>query len=80
MKLEFRLESDSPEPFDLYWKIRNAGPEAGANRDLRGNIIRDGGRRKHREDTKYRGTHYVEAYVVSAGVVVATDHHDVPIA
>jgi hypothetical protein len=80
LKIEFRVDTDFPEPFDLYWKIRNTGPEAEAKGDLRGQIIRDGGQRKHRENTKYRGTHYVEVYVVSGGVVVATDHHDVPIA
>jgi len=29
--------------------------------------------RIHRETTKYRGTHYIEAYVVIDGTVVASD-------
>jgi hypothetical protein len=37
------------------------------------------GRNVHRESTRYRGTHYVEAYVVKNGVVVASDNHDVKI-
>ena len=33
----------------------------------------------HEESTKYRGSHYVEAYVVRDGMVVASDHHEVKI-
>jgi hypothetical protein len=70
--LTFRVAAcDVPEPFDLYWKISNTGEEAAAARDLRGEIRKDAGQRQHVEHTKYRGSHYVEAYIVKNGLVVA---------
>ena len=36
-------------------------------------------RNEHRESTRYPGVHFVEAYVVKNGVVVASDHHEVRI-
>lgn len=80
MKINFTLLTDCPEPFDLYWKVRNTGPEAGrVPGGLRGQLLIDDGSRQRKEETQYRGEHYVEAYVVKNGVVVATDHHDVEI-
>jgi hypothetical protein len=79
-QLKFRLETDVSEPYDLYWKVRNTGREAAVAQDLRGRLIPDQARsRIHREHTKYSGRHYVEAYVVKGGRVIATDHHDVVI-
>jgi len=37
------------------------------------------GRNQHTESTLYPGRHYVEAYVVKSGVVMASDHHEVHI-
>lgn len=80
MKISFSLLTDCPEPFDLFWKVRNSGPEAGrVPGGFRGQLLPDDGSRRRKEVTQYRGTHYVEAYVVKDGVVVATDHHDVEI-
>ena len=78
-ELRFRVTTDAPEPYDVWWKVRNRGSEAA--RDLRGAIFRRGleGRNQHREHTKYAGEHYVEAYVVKDDVVVASDHHRVRI-
>jgi hypothetical protein len=80
--LRFQLVTDTPEPYDVLWKVRNHGPEASrVAGGLRGKIRHGGseGRNLHTESTAYRGTHYVEAYVVKNGVVVASDHHDVKI-
>lgn len=81
-QLQFRLHTDAPEPYKVLWKVRNFGPEAAKVRGgLRGEI-RVGGnksRNVHNESTLYRGSHYVEAYVVRNGVVVASDHHNVTI-
>lgn len=80
--LRFHLVTNAPEPYEVLWKVRNHGAEAarGAG-ELRGQIRHGGneGRNVHRESTAYRGTHYVEAYVVKNGIVVASDHHDVKI-
>ncbi|MGH3119003.1 MAG: nucleotide-binding domain-containing protein [Gaiellales bacterium] len=77
--LRFRIATDVPEPFDLYWKVRNRGLEAERIDQLRGQIFKDNGTRRHTEHTLYTGRHYVEVYVVRNGSVVATDHHEVPI-
>ena len=80
--LRFHLHTDTPEPYEVLWKVRNRGPEAAQVRGgLRGQI-RVGGnisRNLQEESTRYRGSHYVEAYVVRGGVVVASDHHEVTI-
>jgi len=79
--IKFHLTTDAPEPYDVLWKVRNRGVEAERLGQLRGEI-RNGGnetRNLHRERTSYRGTHYVEAYVIRNGVVVASDHHEVKI-
>ena len=63
---------DVPEPFDVYWKVRNTGTEAAKVGQLRGEITRDNGTRTKKESTAYRGSHYVECYVVKNGVSVAS--------
>ena len=80
MKLRFKLITDAPQPFNVLWKVRNRGPEAANVDDLRGRIqVGEPGSLIHREAAKYRGQHYVEAYVVKNGIVVASDHHEVHI-
>jgi hypothetical protein len=69
--------SNVPEPYDVWWKVRNTGPEAIAHNMIRGQIVKDGGSRSRTEPTSFRGNHYVEVYVVKKGVVVAKDHHPV---
>jgi hypothetical protein len=81
-KLRFHLLTDTPEPYEVLWKVRNRGPEAAQVRGgLRGQIHLGGNisRNVQEESTRYRGSHYVEAYVVRDGVVVASDHHEVTI-
>lgn len=68
-----------PEPFDIYWKVRNYGDDAASHTDLRGEITKDSGSKSKRETTRYRGTHYVECYAVKNGVCVAFDRIEVPI-
>lgn len=77
--LRFRITSDVPGPFDLYWKVRNTGPEAARIGQLRGQLLLDNGSRSRVESTSYRGRHYVEAYVVKNGKILASDRHDVVI-
>ncbi len=57
--------SASP-PYNVYWKIRNTGPDATNN--LRGDIHMSPTREEH---TRYRGHHWVECYIVQNGVCVA---------
>ena len=71
-------DCDVAEPFDVYWKVKNTGEEAAAGNDLRGQVNK--GDRGKVEHTKYRGSHYVECYIVKAGVCVATDRQAVIVA
>lgn len=72
--IDFRLAKvNVPEPFDLYWKVRNSGDEAFTANQVRGEVSYGGSSRTLREHTAYRGSHYVEVYVVKDGVCVARD-------
>lgn len=77
-KLEFFIErNDVPKPYKLYWKVRNFGYEA--RHDLRGEIILDKGFETKTENTKYRGEHLVECYIVKDNICVARDQIIIPI-
>lgn len=74
----FKIESfNIPEPFDVYWKVRNTGREAIANDCIRGQINKDDGSRSTSEPTKYRGKHFVELFVVKNDKCVAKAHQTV---
>lgn len=79
--LRFQLWTSVPEPYEVWWKVRNRGQVAERARELRGQITRTGSisRNMHTESTRYPGQHYVEAYVVRNGTVVASDHHEINI-
>jgi Second Messenger Oligonucleotide or Dinucleotide Synthetase domain/Adenylyl/Guanylyl and SMODS C-terminal sensor domain len=73
--IDFRVRTDVPPPYAVFWKIRNFGPEAQAAGQLRG-LIEDGdSTHMKRERTSYAGTHWVECYVVKDRVVRASDRH-----
>jgi len=60
--------------YQLFWKVRNGGKEAESAEQLRGEISRDGGNNRKEETSLYRGSHYVECFLVVDGTVVAQDH------
>lgn len=70
-------KTDVPEPYDVYWKVRNVGPEAERRKLLRGTIFR--GHKSRNEHTDFTGPHYVECYIVKSGICVARDRIAVPI-
>jgi hypothetical protein len=70
-------DTNVPEPFDVYWKVRNHGPKSRGKE--RGEITADDGHRRRTEHTAFGGGHYVEAYLVKDGVCVARDRAEVPI-
>lgn len=79
-KLRFAIvECDVEEPYQVKWKVLNRGPEAERRDKVRGQIIDSSGSRTRREETDFRGDHYVECYVIKGGVVVARSHIEVPI-
>ena len=76
--LDFYIEEcEVPEPYDVYWKVRNVGEEARKRDDIRGTIIK--GEKKHHENSKFHGSHYVECYIVKENSCVARARIDVPI-
>ncbi len=75
--VKFNVTHNIPGQFDLYWKVRNTGPEAIAANSIRGQIVKDNGSQRRDEPTAYRGHHYVEVYAVQNGICIAIAHQDV---
>jgi hypothetical protein len=58
-ELRFRVDTDVPWPYDVYWKVRNFGEEAARANGLRGQLMKASDPRgAHRETTLYTGTHW----------------------
>ena len=73
-KLEFLLKAHNLKgDFDLYWKIKNVGPEAERRDMIRGQVLKDKGFRNRFESSDFDGDHYVECYAVQNNMVVARD-------
>ena len=75
--LRFDATVTGPSGYELFWKVRNGGQEAAGARQLRGEITPDEGYKRRTETTLYKGTHYVECFVVADGRVVARDRQTV---
>lgn len=77
-RLRFEIEACTvPEPYEVYWKVRNVGPEAQQAGALRGEIRKGG--RTHAESTLYTGPHWVECYIVRKGRCVASARQPVSV-
>lgn len=78
--LDFTIRTNTPEPYEVKWKARNVGIEAQKRNCLRGELInsnRDNFVRH--ESADFGGPHYMEAYILKNGIVVARDRIEVPI-
>ncbi len=64
-------------PYDIYWKVKNVGPEAERRNQLRGQIVKKGN--SIVEHSNFFGNHYIECYIVKNGICVAKKRIDVPI-
>ena len=71
--LKFRLNTDVPPPYDVHWQVVNTGKEASAAGQLRGDFYEGNGPGSSTrwESTKFRGTHWVEGFVIKNGICVA---------
>ncbi|WP_262003570.1 SMODS domain-containing nucleotidyltransferase [Microbacterium sp. Mcb102] len=77
-KLRFTVEDCTVEkPYDVYWKVRNAGEEAANLNDFRGEIRQSGD--SITETSTFAGNHWVQAWAVKDDVAVATSIQDVTI-
>ncbi len=71
------VKTSTSYPYDVYWKIKNVGPEAERRNQIRGQIINKGN--SIVEHTRFFGNHYIECYIVKDGICVARRRIDVPI-
>lgn len=79
-KMVFEVRTDTPEPYDVKWKVRNVGSVAERRDCIRGDIIdSNNGFNKRKESADFDGPHFVECYIIKNGVVVARGRIDVPI-
>ncbi|MDP3462481.1 MAG: hypothetical protein Q8S18_06810 [Bacteroidales bacterium] len=78
--LRFFIENiDVPAPYAVKWKVTNRGEQAIKRDCIRGQIIDDLGFLERKESTNFKGSHFVECYIIKDSVVVAGDIIDVPI-
>jgi len=70
---------DVPYPYEVKWKVTNRGEQAIKRGCVRGQIINDAGSFQKKETTNFKGSHFVECYVIKDNMVVAKDSIDVPI-
>lgn len=77
--LKFFIDyTDVPEPYSIYWKVRNVGEVAERKNQIRGQIKKTD--LPHQiEKTSFYGPHYVECYIIKNYVCVARSRIDVPI-
>ena len=71
--IKFTATTNIGDPYKVWWQVVNTGQEAFAAGQPRGTFFEGSGPSGtvNWESTKYRGTHWVEAFVVKDGVCVA---------
>ncbi|MCG6202458.1 SMODS domain-containing nucleotidyltransferase [Psychromonas antarctica] len=67
--VKFEIANSLPEDSQIYWQVTNTGSEAGLANQLRGTFIE--GEAVREESTSYKGNHFVEAFVVKSGYLLA---------
>ena len=71
------VNTDCPSGYEVFWKVKNVGPEAERRNMLRGQIQKRG--KTITEPTNFFGNHYIECYIVKDNVCVARTRIEVPI-
>ena len=69
--LKFKLETNANPPYEVKWQVVNTGQEAYQANQLRGEFYDNSVHNVRWEQTSFRGTHWVEAFVIKNGVCVA---------
>lgn len=75
--IEFEFRSDAPGPYEVFWKVRNFGNEVGTQ--WRGELMEGGYSPHHQEPSAISGRHWIQAYAVQHGKVIAWAQCAVPI-
>jgi len=73
LHIRFEVITNVPEPFEVHWQVVNTGAEAESDDGLRGGFYvgETFAPRVRWERTRYKGTHWVEAFIVKDSVSVA---------
>lgn len=69
--IRFTAKTDVRPPFAVQWQVTNTGDEALAARQPRGNFEESDEGTVRWEQTAYRGTHWVQAFILKDGYCVA---------
>jgi hypothetical protein len=71
--LKFTATTNAPKSYQIVWQVTNTGSEARKHNGLRGGFEAGQGQygEVRWEETSYRGTHFVEAFVIKNDVMVA---------
>ena len=73
--LKFKLVTDVPAPYSVFWQVVNTGNEATSAGQLRGQVFNHtdtvSQEISHTETTSYTGDHWIEGFVVKDGYCVA---------
>ncbi len=71
--LRFAIKTNTPPPYDVQWQVVNTGKEAADAKGLRGDFYEGeaSANTVRWESTSYRGTHWVEAFIIKNGMCVA---------
>lgn len=77
--LKFVVNTDTPAPYDVKWQVVNTGKEAAEVRQLRGDFYDSDipASSIRWESTAYKGTHWVEAFIIKNGMCVARSGHKI---
>lgn len=78
-KLDFFIETNAVEPYNILWKVKNDGILAEKNNCIRGQIFIAKDKVINHETSNFAGNHYVECYIIKNGICIARDHISVPI-
>ncbi len=73
MRLKFKVRTNTPAPFEVNWQVVNTGKEAFEAGQLRGDFYQSDGAAigERWETTLYKGTHWIEAFIIKNGRCVA---------
>lgn len=77
-KLTFIIDKiNAKKPYNIYWKVRNVGPEAIRRNHIRGQINK--GKETLEETANFYGPHFVECYIIKNDICIARDRISVDI-
>lgn len=69
--------TNCPQPYKIFWKVKNVGLEAERRNQIRGEINEKGNTLV--EHSKFFGNHYIECYIIHNDVCVAKKRINIPI-